>query len=112
MCKDCCKKGSCTTYSITKILVIIGGVNWGLVGLGMLLGNIDWNVVKMILGSVPVLEAVVYVLTGVAAVMMIFGCKCGKCMSCVSCALDEKKGENKDASMEMNKDTGKTERSM
>ena len=89
MCKDCCKKGSCTTYSITKILVIIGGVNWGLVGLGMLLGNIDWNVVKMI-----------------------FGCKCGKCMSCVSCALDEKKGENKDASMEMNKDTGKTERSM
>ena len=113
MFKGCCQMGGCTVYWITKILVIIGGINWGLVGLGMLLGNMDgWNVVNMILGSIPVLEAVVYVLVGISAVMMIFGCKCGKCMSCVSCALDEKKGENKDASMEMNKDTGKTERSM
>jgi uncharacterized membrane protein YuzA (DUF378 family) len=52
-------------------LVVIGGVNWGLIGLGMLLGGRDWNVVNMILGSVPMLEAVVYVLVGLAAVWMI-----------------------------------------
>lgn len=74
---------------IAKVLVVVGGVNWGLVGLGMLLGSLGgWNVVNMILGFSPVLEGVVYVLVGVSAVMMIFGCKCSKCMSCVcaSCA--------------------------
>lgn len=54
-----------------RVLVVIGGVNWGLIGLGMLLGGGDWNVVNMILGSVPMLEAVVYVLVGLAAVWMI-----------------------------------------
>jgi len=89
MCKDCCKKGGCTMALVGKILVIVGGVNWGLVGLGMLLGTVGgWNVVNMILGSVPVLEGVVYVLVGISAVMMIFGCKCSKCVGgvCVSCA--------------------------
>jgi len=88
MCKDCCKKDECTIAMIAKVLVIVGGVNWGLVGLGMLLGTVGgWNVLNMILGSVPVLEGVVYVLVGISAVMMIFGCKCGKCMSgvCASC---------------------------
>ena len=64
---------------VSKILVVVGGVNWGLVGLGMLFGNQDWNVVKMLLGGVPVLEAVVYLLVGVAAVMMLMCCKCKKC---------------------------------
>lgn len=89
MCKDCCKKGACTMAMVAKVLVVIGGVNWGLVGLGMLLGTTGgWNVVNMILGSIPVLEAVVYVLVGVAALMLAFGCKCGKCMEgvCTSCA--------------------------
>lgn len=56
---------------IARILVIIGGINWGLVGLGMLMGS-DWNVVNMILGSVSMLEAIVYVLVGLAAGWMIF----------------------------------------
>ena len=85
MYKDGWKKGGCTMAMIAKILVIVGGINWGLVGLGMLLGNMDgWNVVNMILGSIPVLEAVVYVLVGISAVMMIFGCKCSKCEADVS----------------------------
>lgn len=54
---------------IARVLVIVGGVNWGLVGLGMLMGK-DWNVVHMILGSVSTLEALVYVLVGLAAVRM------------------------------------------
>jgi len=89
MCKGCCSKGGCTMSMIGKILVIIGGINWGLIGLGMLLGNVEgWNVVNMLLGSIPVLEAVVYVLVGISAVLMIFGCKCSKCV-CVSCANPE-----------------------
>lgn len=55
---------------VSRILVIIGGVNWGLVGLGMLMGS-NWNVVNMILGSIPTLEAVVYVLVGASAVKML-----------------------------------------
>ena len=67
-------------YWITKVLVIIGGINWGLVGLGMLLGSVsNWNVVNMILGSVPTVEGIVYVLVGIAAIMVIFGCKCSTC---------------------------------
>ena len=81
---------------IAKILVIVGGVNWGLVGLGMLLGTVGgWNVVNMILGSVPVLEAVVYLLVGISAVVMIFGCKCAKCKdgACATCATEAPKTE-------------------
>jgi uncharacterized membrane protein YuzA (DUF378 family) len=57
---------------IARILVIIGGINWGLVGLGMLMGGKDWNVVHMILGSVSMLEAVVYVLVGLSALYMLW----------------------------------------
>lgn len=56
---------------IARILVVVGSINWGLVGLGMLMGS-DWNVVHMILGSVPMLEAIVYVLVGLAAVKMVW----------------------------------------
>ena len=70
----------CTPAMIGKILVIVGGVNWGLIGVGSFFNMPDWNVVHMILGSMPVVENIVYVLVGVAAVMMVFGCKCKKCM--------------------------------
>ncbi len=56
---------------VTRVLVVIGGINWGLVGLGMLMGS-DWNVVHMILGSVSQLEAIVYVLVGLSAVKMVW----------------------------------------
>ncbi len=91
-CKDGCKGGMCVPMMIAKILVIIGGINWGLVGVGMLLGKMEsWNVVHMILKSMPTLEAIVYVLVGLAAIMKIFGCKCHKCMG-GTCAVDDKMG--------------------
>ena len=49
---------------LSFILVIIGGLNWGLVGLGGFLGG-DWNVVHMILGSWPSVESFVYLLVGI-----------------------------------------------
>ena len=75
-----------------KILLMVGGLNWGLVGVAMLLGNgADWNIVHLVLTPVPTLEAVVYVLVGLAAVMKIVGCKCDKCkVACASCDADGK----------------------
>lgn len=46
-------------------LVIIGAINWGLVGLGYYMGS-DYNVVKMIFGSMASVENLVYVLVGLS----------------------------------------------
>ena len=46
---------------IALILTIVGGINWGLVGLA------DFNLVNLILGFVPILERIVYLLVGVSA---------------------------------------------
>ena len=54
-------------HTVGFILLIIGGLNWGLAGLGSFFQS-NWNVVNLILGSWPVVEALVYVLVGVAAV--------------------------------------------
>lgn len=94
MCKGCCKKGACITSMIAKILVVVGGLNWGLVGIGMFLGGDSWNLVNMIFGSMPILEAVVYLLVAVSAIVMLFDCKCGKCIEGV-CAPCEPKTESK-----------------
>lgn len=56
------------------ILVIIGGLNWGLTAFG-------WNVVSMILGSWPTLEMIVYLLVGVSALYLVFTHK-KDCMVC------------------------------
>lgn len=76
---DKCGHGRCGVMMVAKWLLVIGGLNWGLVGVGMLMGS-DWNVVGMLLGSWPIVEAIVYVLVGVSAVMKVCGCKCKTCM--------------------------------
>ena len=58
-----------STGTVAWVLVIIGGLNWGLVGLGSLVGDGPWNVVNWILSSVPTVEAIVYLLVGVSSVM-------------------------------------------
>ncbi len=51
------------------VLVIVGALNWGLVGLGGFLGS-NWNVVELALGAgtlgTAVVENLVYVLVGIA----------------------------------------------
>lgn len=49
---------------VAMLLVVIGGLNWGLVGL------LNVNLVSMLLGSVPMLEKLVYILVGVSAVYL------------------------------------------
>jgi uncharacterized membrane protein YuzA (DUF378 family) len=75
------KKCQCGVAKLCGLLVFIGGLNWGLVGLGMLMGK-DWNVVHMILSFSSTVEAIVYLLVGIAAIMALVGCKCAKCKSC------------------------------
>ena len=57
-------------HVVTFILVVVGALNWGLMGLGGFAGS-DWNVVHMILGSWPQVEWTVYVLVGLSAVWML-----------------------------------------
>ncbi len=80
-----CYIGGYVGYKIVGILLIVGGLNWGLVGVGMLMG-INLNVVNLLLGGIPMLEAVIYVLVGVAAILRIFCCQCQKCKeACANC---------------------------
>jgi len=51
---------------IALVLVIIGGLNWGLVGAG------GWDLVQIIFGSVAWLAKVIYILVGLAALYMLY----------------------------------------
>ncbi len=53
-------------YKIALVLVIIGGLNWGLVGL------FDYNLVAMIFGDMSTLSRVVYDLVGLSAIYVAF----------------------------------------
>jgi len=48
-------------HFVAFILLVVGGLNWGLTALG-------FNVVNMLVGSWPIVETVIYLLVGVAAV--------------------------------------------
>ncbi len=54
-------------HMIAWILVIVGALNWGLVGAGGFMGG-NWNLVNLVFGSVPALEWLVYVLVGLAGI--------------------------------------------
>jgi uncharacterized membrane protein YuzA (DUF378 family) len=75
------KKCGCGVSKLAFWLMAIGGLNWGLTGLGGLLG-MNLNVVNLIFGSVMTLEAIVYLVVGIATVMSLMGCKCAKCKAC------------------------------
>lgn len=66
---DCLKK-------VSFWLLVIGGLNWGLIGL------FNFNLVDAIFGSVAWIEDLIYILVGVAAVVKLFHakdcCKMGK----------------------------------
>ncbi len=66
-------------HMIAFILVIVGGLNWGLTALG-------FNVVEMILGSWPVVVKVVYVLVGLSAIYLAVTHKA----DCKTCSADAK----------------------
>lgn len=56
---------------VATLLVVIGAVNWGLVGLGGFMGQ-NWNAVNMLLGSWPMVEWAVYVLVGLSGLWLLW----------------------------------------
>ena len=64
-CGSCCK--------VCKILVLVGALNWGLVG------AFNFNLVEAVLGSVPMAERAVYIIIGLSAVMAVIGMLKGGC---------------------------------
>lgn len=50
---------------VTLILIIIGGINWGLVGIA------DFNLVAAIFGPLSVLSRIIYILVGLSAIWQI-----------------------------------------
>jgi uncharacterized membrane protein YuzA (DUF378 family) len=59
---------------IAKYLVLVGALNWGLVGIGSLIGT-NLNVVNLILGRISILETIVYILVGASAVWWVLNDK-------------------------------------
>lgn len=51
---------------IALVLLVIGGLNWGLWALG------GWNVVDAVLGAGSVLSRLVYILVGVSALYVLW----------------------------------------
>lgn len=62
-------------HMLAFILLIVGGLNWGLDALG-------YNIVNMLLGSWPGVEQAVYLLVGLAALYEVFSHK-GTCKACM-----------------------------
>ena len=74
--------GKCMAHKAAWVLVVVGALNWGLVG------AFQWNLVNVLLGSMPMVERVVYILVGLAGIVVAVGCRCKKCMA--SCGTDKK----------------------
>ena len=63
-------------HYIAFILLVVGGINWGLIGVA------DFNLVDKIIGSMPTIEKIVYILVGLSALYIAFthpkDCRCCK----------------------------------
>jgi len=68
----------CGFTKIAGALVIIGAINWGLVGLGKFVGS-NLNVVNIVFGKSAVFESIIYLLVGLAGLSLVIGCKCKEC---------------------------------
>lgn len=66
-------KHMCSGHKVSWVLVMVGALNWGLVGF------FDFNLVHFLLGGWPTVERVVYALVGLAALMMLAKAKCKMC---------------------------------
>lgn len=56
---------------LTLVLVVIGALNWGLIGIAGFVGG-NLNVVNLLLGGSPMLESLVYLIVGLAGVYMVY----------------------------------------
>ena len=75
----------CIGHKIAGALVLVGALNWGLVG------AFKFNLVMAILGNGTTLERLVYILVGLSAVMVLMMCHCKMCKM-GGCSKDGKEG--------------------
>ena len=66
-------KGLCGVHKVALVLVVVGALNWGLVGF------FNYNLVNTLLGSWPTVERVVYVLVGLSGLAVLMVGPCKKC---------------------------------
>ena len=89
----------CGLHQAAWVLLLAGGLNWGLIGLA------KFDAVEALLGAWPMLVRAVYVLVGLSALAMLAagaccmgGCRCDD-GTCDHCGKDDKKpmmgGEHK-----------------
>ncbi len=70
---------------VAFILLIIGGINWGLIGF------FQFNLVTFIFGDLSIVSRVIYAVIGLAAVFAILKCFCKCGTSCCKTTTPEKK---------------------
>ncbi|MBI2137747.1 DUF378 domain-containing protein [Candidatus Woesearchaeota archaeon] len=60
---------------IANWIVLVGALNWGVAGVGGLIGNatLGKGVVNLALGSIPMVENVVYIVVGLSALWALKG---------------------------------------
>ncbi|HCW32797.1 MAG: hypothetical protein UT36_C0006G0041 [Candidatus Peregrinibacteria bacterium GW2011_GWF2_39_17] len=63
----------CPVHKIAGILILVGALNWGLVG------AFNFNLVNVLVGAWPIVERVIYIVVGLAAIAMAFMCQCKAC---------------------------------
>ncbi len=59
-----------TLHMIAFILLVVGGLQWGLIGIGGFI-NTNLDVLNMLLGSWPSVLWIVYVLVGISALWLL-----------------------------------------
>ena len=70
-------KQFCTVCKIAGALVIVGALNWGLIGV------FNFNLVSKVFGEMSLLSRVIYALVGIAGLMELVGFvkACPKCQT-------------------------------
>lgn len=66
-------KKACGLHKATLVLLLIGGINWGLIG------AFDYNLINELVGQWAVVEQIVYIAVGVGALLMLLGPLCKSC---------------------------------
>ncbi len=73
------KQGCCGICKIVGLIVIIGAINWGLVG------AFHFNLVEQLLGSIPKAVRATYIVVGLAGIMKLVSCF----KACPCCKADD-----------------------
>lgn len=64
----------CSVHMLAMILVIVGGLNWGLVGV------FEFDLVSYLFGTWPIVPRIIYIAVGVAALLWLLPAKmCKMC---------------------------------